>query len=310
MKKFLLNLPIPVAAVGLSFAGFANLFALNPSISWVFAIFSLLILIAVVVKFILNPTMFKQQLNQAPIAATFPTFFMGLAFLAKFLLPISRTLSLILWFIATIGHALFIVYFSLAFAMKKDLSLVLPSWFIVYIGIVASAISGPMFQSNLITTLSKGLFLFGVLSFIILLPIVFMRLKKHNLPTPVRGTFAILAAPASLNLVGYLATHEQKTLWLVLLQVCLMLLLYVIVLIKLPKLLSERFTPAQAGMTFPLVITATAVKQSGVFLSKQLPAIQPVFTILSWVTLIIALIVVFLITIRFIKATYKMNQTA
>lgn len=310
MKKFLSSLPIPVAAVGLSFAGFANLFALKPMISWLFAMISCLILLGVVLKFIFNPVMFKKQLTQTPIAATFPTFFMGLAFLAKFLMPVSRSLSLILWLIATVGHIIFIIYFSTAFAMKKDLSLVLPSWFIVYVGIVASAITGPLFQSNVITLLSKGLFIFGVIAFFALLPFVILRLKKHGLPTPVKGTFAILAAPASLNLVGYLATNEQKNLSLVLLQVCLMLLLYVIVLIKLPKLTMASFTPAQAGLTFPLVITATAIKQSGLFLSKQLPSLTFLFNILGWFSLMIALVIVFLVFIRFIKATHKLSQQA
>lgn len=303
MKNFLLKLPIPVSAIGLSFAGLAGLFAEYGLIKNSFMIVSCLILISVIIKFFLNPTMFKEQLNQAPIAATFPTFYMALAFLSKLFLPIHYYTALILWLVATIGHCWCIISFTKKFAIKRDLSLVLPSWFIVYVGIVASAIAAPVFNIPILIRIAQLILVFGFVSFFVLLPIITKRVKVMPLPEPLQATFCIFAAPASLNLVGYLAITINKNFTLIVLQAILALILYIIVLINLFSLVKKDFSPAQAALTFPLVISATAIKLStGVFVSKM-ASLASISMFISYLALIIAVLVVFIVFIRYLNFT-------
>ncbi len=303
MKNYLLKLPIPVAAIGLSFAGLAGLFAKQPILKNICFITSCLIILSVVIKFLLSPKQFKEQLNQGPVAATFPTFFMAIAFLSKLFLPLNYYLALLLWSISVLGHAYCIISFTKKFALKRELSLILPSWFIVYVGIVASAIAAPVFNLPLLMKISQFILGFGFISFLILLFLVIKRIKTIPIPEPLQATFAILAAPAALNLVGYLAITTNKSLGLISLQFGLVLLLYLIVLVNLIKLLKKDFSPAQAALTFPLVISATAIKQGGGALVLNYTSLAMPIMILSYFALIVAVCVVLIILIRFLNNT-------
>lgn len=297
MKKFISNLPITVSAIGLSFAGLANLYEDTPLFKWLFILLSCITVVSVIVKIILFPNIIKKQLQNVAIASTFPTFFMSLAFLSKHLLPYSAVSALFLWCIATLCHVIFIAYFSKLFAFKRELSEVIPSWFIVYVGIVASAITAPLFQIPLITMFGKILLFFGYISFLLLFPIIINRLTKINLPLPLEATLAILAAPAALNLVGYFSIINNKNQLLVYIQYLIVLFLYLFVLVWLPKLLKNKFSPAQAALTFPLVISATAFKKSALFLQ---PA-SSMLSVVSIISLAIATLIVLIVSIKFIK---------
>lgn len=309
MKQFLTKLPLPISAVGLSFAGLANLLDDTFFFKSIFTFLSILILMAVFLKFFIDPKGVKSQLSQVPIAATFPTFFMGVALLTKQIIQWNVTLALVLWTLATISHILFILYFTATFAMKKQLSLVLPSWFVVYVGIVASAITAPLFKLSILMFVAKIILIFGFISFIILLPIIIRRSLLLPIPKPLQATLAIFSAPVALNLVGYFSVVQNKQAGLVFLQIILMLFFYIWVLSKIITLLKADFSPAQAALTFPMVISATAIKVSSAYLVNLYPFFKTFSLIICNFSLLIAIFIVFVILTKYLSFIFSVSET-
>lgn len=287
--RYLAKLPLPVSAIGLSFVGLANFYISQQFLHYLFLTLGGGILLCVILKILLNFQAFAEQMKQVPIAGTFGTFSMGILLISRYFNPVSEVLAKIVWGAGLVIHLIVMIYFTMTFVLKKDLSLVIPAWFIIYVGIVAGSITAPAMGFPVI---GKILFGFGLMSFIILLPLVIKRIRALPLPNPLMPTLAILSAPVSLNLVGYMNSFEKKMLWFVLLQLAVSQLLYLYVLLKLPKLLMVPFAPAQVGLTFPLVISATAMKASGVFLTQAFSGNAGWLSIIAAVEGVIAVAVV------------------
>ncbi|MFR3090533.1 MAG: hypothetical protein ACLTMP_01290 [Eggerthella lenta] len=84
----------------------------------------------------------------------------------------------------------------------------------------------------------------------------------------------------SLSLVGYLATAPQPNLVFVLAMLVLAQALFAVVLSRLPVLLRLRFYPSYAAMTFPFVITATALGKALAFFQANGFAVPEVLNVL------------------------------
>ncbi|MGX7024819.1 TDT family transporter [Vagococcus hydrophili] len=308
MKQFLVKLPLPISALGLSFAGLANLFNEQLIFKYLFITLSILILLSVLLKVLIDSKNVLDQLKQVPIAATFPTFFMGIALLTKQIAQWNLTIALILWIIATLGHVSFIVYFTREFVMKKDLTLILPSWFVVYVGIVASSVTAPLFDSTLLMSFGKIFLIFGMLAFLILFPVIIKRMKKYPLPKPLQATVAIFSAPVALNLVGYFSVITTKNAPLILVQFTLMLGLYLWVIRQLFTLLNTSFSPAQAALTFPMVISATSIKLSSAYFTPLYPAVKNIGVFISYASLIIAVLIVFSVLLKYLTFMTSMMK--
>ncbi|MGX7058848.1 TDT family transporter [Vagococcus humatus] len=305
MKKYLNALPLPASALGLSCIGLANLYSNLPILPHIFLVVGLLILLAIGMKILGNFAAFQEQMTLVPIASTFGTFSMGLILSAKPLMAYSPLLSKGIWGLGLIIQLALIIYFTATFARKKKLELVLPSWFIVYVGIVTVSMTAPLFQAFL---LGKLIFWFGFIAFFILLPIIIKRLKKMPLPKPLAYTIGIMAAPASLNLAGYLSVFETKNMAFVMFQLLLASALYVYVLFQLPKLVRLPFSPAQVGLTFPLVISATGMKMSSVYFTHFWPQLGQVFSMILLIELVIATISVLWVLKNYSKLVFFPNH--
>jgi exfoliative toxin A/B len=118
--------------------------------------------------------------------------------------------------------------------------------------------------------LGRVLLYAGLVGYAVALLLVVYRLAKvGDLPGPALPSIAILVAPPSLCLAGYLAVAETKqpVVVYVLLAAAAVSLLYV--LARLPQVLTSTFHPGFAALTFPFVITALAVKLSAGYLAKS-----------------------------------------
>lgn len=93
-------------------------------------------------------------------------------------------------------------------------------------------------------------------------------LRQTPVPAPARPLFCINTAPAALCLAAYLTCMDSVSTGLVSTLAALVTALYILVLIRLPKYLSESFFPSWAAFTFPFVITAVSLKMAAVFLTK------------------------------------------
>ena len=159
-----------------------------------------------------------------------------------------------------VGHALLILWFSWMFLKGFALKKVFPSWFIVYVGIAVASASAPVTGR---LDIGRMAFWFAFVSYFCLLPFVCWRLwKVGQVPDAAKPTAVILAAPASMLLVGYMVSFEVKEPPLVWLLLVLSLFFYGVGVSYLLRLCRTSFTPGHAAFTFPLVISALAVQMT------------------------------------------------
>ncbi|HDT5741270.1 TPA: permease, partial [Staphylococcus aureus] len=94
------------------------------------------------------------------------------------------------------------------------------------------------------------------------LPIVFKRLKTYPLQTSIKPNTSTICAPFSLVAAAYVITFPKANDLIVIILLVLAQFFYFYIIFKLPKLLKEPFSPVFSAFTFPLVISATALKNS------------------------------------------------
>ncbi len=266
MNTLIKKVPIPLAGLMLAAAATGNLvLSYGSAYKNIFGLISFALLILVLAKIIIHPDMTHEDLKNPLIASVFPTLTMGLILLSAYIRPFLSGLAFGLWIIGLVGHAFLIISFSLKHLMSFDSKKVFPSWFIVYVGIVAGSVTAPVFGMQ---TLGRILFWFGLIAYFLVLPLVIRRLKSLPMPEPAQPSIAIFAAPLALCLAGYISSFEAKNISLVYGLLIASQLSYIFVLLKLPKLLRLKFYPSFSSFTFPLVISAISLKLTNGFLLK------------------------------------------
>ena len=100
-----------------------------------------------------------------------------------------------------------------------------------------------------------------------LLPIILKRVVHQKLTERAAvPLITILTAPGSLCLAGYLSVFEQGSAWFVAFMLLLSQTIYFCVVAYMKNMLAVGFYPSYAAFTFPLVISATAMFKSALFL--------------------------------------------
>lgn len=211
------------------------------------------------VKFLLHPSLLRREIACPLVGSVIPTYAMGAMILSKTLglyQPIAATL---LWSGAVVMHLILMVLFLYHRAREPRLATMLPSWFVPPVGIIVAALSYP---NDTLYPVAKGLMWLGLANYALLLPMMVYRLICRRWDDP-KGypTFAIMAAPASLALTGYLAVIHQPDTAVVNTLLPLALLMTTLVYLAMFRLLRLPFSPGYAAFTFPLVISATALYQ-------------------------------------------------
>lgn len=306
MKRLLKRLPIPISGLMLGLAATGNLVLSYGSIYRnIFGFISAIILMLLVIKVVVEPNAITEGLNNPVVCSVIPTFSMSIMLLSAYIKPYFSLLAFGFWIIGLLLHAALIIYFTLKYILKFDIKKVFPSYFIVYVGIVAASVTAPTFGQAL---LGQYIFWFGLITYFILLPVVLYRIfSVKKIPEPAQPTIAIFAAPASLCLAGYLNSFQVKSMAMVSFLACLALIMTIGVLLKLPKLLKIKFYPSYSSFTFPFVISGIAVKLTNNFLTKSNKAIG----ILNYVVKfeeILAVAIVLYVLVRYIKFLFSNEQ--
>ncbi len=261
------KIPLPMAGVMLGFAALGNLLqSYSETIRLACGFISLILGLLLICKIIMYPSMIKEDMQNpimAGVAATFPMALMLLATYAKVFLGQG---SIYIWYLGILIHLALIIYFTINFILKFNIKKVFTTYFIVYVGIAVSSVSAPAFEKTNVGTLA---FWFAFISCLLLLVVVTYRyIKFKDIPNGAKPLFCIFAAPVSLCLAGYMQSVQTKSLSMVIFLGTLSLVLYIIVLFKLPKLLKLQFFPSYSAFTFPFVISGIAMKMTMGYLSK------------------------------------------
>jgi len=198
----------------------------------------------------------RKDMENPLLASVSATYLMTIMQLATYLAPYAWTAALVFWGAAVVMHAVLIVWFTMRILPEHRLKDVYPTFFIAYVGIVVASVTSPMFG---LARLGLAIFWFGFVAYMAMLVLVTVRCLREPLAQGARPTLCIYAAPMSLSLTGYLAACPQPDVVFACVLGVLAQGLLLFVLVKLPGLLRLPFFPSYAAMTFPLVISSTAL---------------------------------------------------
>lgn len=231
---------------------------------YVCGIISLIIILGFTVRVARDFRSFRKELENPVAFSVLPTYTMALMLLMTYFKPFIGTAAVVIWVLALTLQVVIMAAFVKTFVLKFNIRQVLPSWFVMFVGIVVASVTSPAMDMK---HAGQAVFYLGFELYMVLLPVVLYRaIKIKAIPEPAYPTMAILCAPASLCLVGYISAFDHASAALVLLLTALCLIFWLTVLILLfYKLLRLPFSPGYSAFTFPLVISATAIKVSGAF---------------------------------------------
>lgn len=286
VKLFLKSIPVPTAGLALGVIALGKLFAFFiPVVEPVCVAISLVFIVLITAKALVCRKELAKDLHQPIQAAVFGTFFMTYMQLSTYLASWSITAGRILWVAAVVGHFLLMAWFTRERIQEFKLGDVFATWFVCYVGIIVGSVTSPAVH---LVLLGQFLFWFGFIAYLVLLFLVTARHAKISLTAGAAPTFCIYAAPMSLSIAGYLAVYEQPLVLFVVILEVLAQLLFVLVLFKLPGFLRTGFFPSYAAMTFPFVITATALYDIELMLGAIGVQIPFVVTMLFWIEALFA----------------------
>jgi exfoliative toxin A/B len=256
MKKFFVKLPYPIAGLMLAYAALGNLLEapLGANVKLICGAISAILLILILIKMLVLPESIKNTFNILPIASVMATLPMGMMLLSVYVKPYATRVALILWAIGLIINVIIVIGFSGKYLFPWKLENVFASYFVTYVGIVVASVTAKAFHMEAI---GIGAFVFGLICYLILIPIVVTRYMKHPISKdPLKPLIIIFAAPANLLVVGYISLGLTWSIGLLTLLWGLGLLTTLFAWYQLTRLYRLDFYPSYSAYTFPLVIGA------------------------------------------------------
>ncbi|WP_353980259.1 TDT family transporter [Salinicola endophyticus] len=270
LHQRLQHTPTPMAglALGISSLGWAwESFAPLGGVAQVSgALIASVLLALLTAKFVLHPRRLWADLAHPVVGSVVPTFAMATMVVSKaagtWLAP---NLGVTLWLVAVALHLLFLVAFVVHRVRGFELHHMVPAWFVPPVGIIVADVAFPGVAA--LHPLALGLLWLGMGLYAVLLPVMIYRLIfAAEIPDPAKPTIAIMAAPASLSLAGYLSVVASPSPLLVALLGGIAVLMTLIIYLAFIRLLRLPYSPGYAAFTFPMVIGATALVKTAAWM--------------------------------------------
>ncbi|EHK8984735.1 TDT family transporter [Vibrio vulnificus] len=261
-KAKVMGAPTPMAGLALGIASLGwsweNLATLNGYGQWISAAIASGLLVILAIKFLFHRHLLQQDLAHPVVGSVVPTFAMGMMVVSNSLGHFFPVAGDVLWLVAVVLHIVFLVSFLYHRAQNFELHHMVPSWFVPPVGIIVADVS---FSGNpALAPIAHGALVFGMVAYAVMLPLMIYRFMfTHEVPDAAKPTMAIMAAPASLSLAGYLTVTAQPSPVIIALLFGIAVLMTAIIYLAFVKLLRLPFSPGYAAFTFPMVIGATAL---------------------------------------------------
>lgn len=292
------KIPAPLVGLGLGLACLGTVILnFNVLFSNILGGLAALVLGIYLLKILVNVPAFRNDLKHPLFSSILPTFSMGLMTISTYLGRIIYEAGRIVWIVAVIIHGLLLINFLRNILKEFDFQNILPSYFIPPVGIVVACMSGGMFNFPL---LCEIFFYFGFISFFITLALVIIRLPMGNISSPKKPTLAILAAPASLCLAGYLSLSTIPNPVLLFILVPLSIVMTISVYVLFFKLLRIPFNLGYSCYTFPMTISAVAMLKFTSYLKNFGSVWVGFFEVFAIIEVYIATLIVFYVGIRYL----------
>ena len=258
------SFPTPVAGLALGIASLGLSWEnLRPGagLAETAAVIAALLLILLSVRFVLHPETLSRDLANPVVGGVVATYAMAWMLISISLWQFSHMAWALLWLFGLGVHVAFLSLFvKNRMAVRFELLHMVPSWLVPPVGIIVAAVAyrGP--HEGILFQLAVVALYFGMLAYALMLPVMFYRfIFAENVPVTAMPTLAILAAPASLSLTGYLSLAEDPQPLPVILLMGIAVLMTAIVYVAFLRLLMLPFSPAYSAYTFPLAIGATGL---------------------------------------------------
>lgn len=298
------NAPTPMAGLALGIASLGwcleNLGIFNGYAQISGAVISSVLLAILGSKFLLHSHLLRQDLSHPVVGSVVPTFAMASMVVSYAISHYLPKFGSAIWLFAVVLHLVFLSSFVYHRAQNFEMHHMLPSWFVPPVGIIVAPLT---FAGNpSLHWVAESTLYFGMLVYAVMLPLMIYRFMFSELvQDAAKPTIAIMAAPASLSLAGYLSFVEQPSPVIVALLFGIAILMTTVIYLALYKLLKLDFSPAYAAFTFPLVISATALFKMSVWMKNVGIASEYVNQVHSFavVELVIATLVVSLVAYKY-----------
>ncbi|MCG1010529.1 TDT family transporter [Salinicoccus sp. ID82-1] len=261
MKRFLYQVPVSICGLILGLVSLGSLFFSieHHILGWTFIIMGVLLMLPFFMKITITGRDALKSLNDPVAAAISPTFPMSLMVLSSTLSRFTANdiLVLTVWWGAILMHFTLIIFFTLYFITPNRIrsEYINPGWFVTFVGIGII----PTTSRNFGVEFGQAIIWIALLFYMILLPIIIRQMIKEKASRSAFPLTAILAAPGSLCLTGYISVVVHPSEILVYTLLILSQILYFLIVLIMPKMLEIKFHPSYAALTFPTVISATAI---------------------------------------------------
>ncbi|MBD7913700.1 TDT family transporter [Clostridium sp. Sa3CUN1] len=263
------NIPVPLLPTMVGAATLSNIYS-SLGYSWIrhitMWIATGVLLVYLVKIFSFTDTCKKEYSNTVP-SSLYAGFTMITMILGSYYFEYNNFVGKSLWGIGLGLHAIHILIFTYRNVIKginKDTFV--PSWFVTYNGIMVSVVVGASMKEPFI---NKIVLYYGILVLILIMPFMIIRLIKLPLKDALYHTQAILLAPSSLCVVCYLNIVENPNKFVIYPLYLVVFITLLFVVYKLPGFFSFKFTPAFAGLTFPMAIGILASMKMATFVSNS-----------------------------------------
>ena len=292
------NLPTPIAGLALGSAALGNLLQpYSSSLQLLFNLLSLIIIVLLTIKFVLEFDKLKKEMENPVVATVLATYPMTIMLLASFSKKYIGLLSMPVWIIGIFLDFCVVCYAIYNFIIKeRHISKIYPTWFITFVGPAVVTVTAINYN---LETLGLIYFYFSYINYLVLLPFVLYRVYKYkHYKDGDYPTITVFSAPGGLLLASYMIGVTQKSNIILAILIPLTILLFIFVLIQLPYLLKRKFYPSFSAFTFPLVICAISFQKTGVY--YQLAEFS-ILNILIHLSELLAIIIVIYVWYGFIK---------
>jgi tellurite resistance protein TehA-like permease len=256
------KVPTPMAGLALGIASLGvcleQFGSFNGHMQHIAAVIAAVLLVMLFAKFLVHKHLLKQDLSHPVLGSVVPTSAMALMVVSTTVHQFSLHLAVTLWLTAIALHGVFFVAFTIQRAKDFKLHHMVPSWFVPPVGIIVAAVTFPNVPA--LYPLAHALLIFGLVTYAILLPVMLYRLMfEENVPEAAKPSLAVMAAPASLSLAGYLTLVANPNPLLIAVLAGIAVLMTALIYLALIHLLRLTFTPGFSALTFPLVISSIAM---------------------------------------------------
>lgn len=303
------RMPVPVLPTFVGALTLSNVYS-GMGYAWVRHITmwaATIIFLLYIVKIVKFPKVCKKEYEAVVPCSLYAGFTMALMILGSYYFDYVPALGKGMWAVGLCIHAVHILVFTYRNVIKnRDINTFVPSWFVTYNGILVSCVVGGAMNA---AGILKYVVYYGIIIYFILIPIMIWRLLKVEVKSPVYHTMAVVLAPCSLCVVGYINVipSPNQTLLYILYACVLLSLLFII--IKLPKFFSFPFSPGFAGMTFPMAIgTVASTKMAGYLTGMGNEALAAVVKQISGIQIYLTTMIIGYVLLNFLIMALKIKK--